>query len=70
MKKYCFLFILILIFSLAGCAGRGAKTAKLEEISALSENHFECSYDGIKHDFIIDLPGNFEGAPLVVMLPG
>lgn len=42
----------------------------LEEISVISENHFECTYDGIPHDFIIDLPEEAEGAPLILMLPG
>ena len=67
MKKFFFLFILI--FSLVGCKIEPHRLP-LEEVSVISENHFECFYDGIKHDFIVDLPSQPEGAPLVLMLPG
>lgn len=72
MKKKSFILysLFILIFSLTACEGVKVKRSSLKEISELSENHFECLYDGIKHDFIIDLPAQSEGAPLVVMLPG
>ena len=68
-KSFIRFFLFILIFSLVSCGARH-KSLPLEKVSALSENHFECFYDGIKHDFIVDLPPEPEGAPLVVMLPG
>ena len=40
------------------------------EVELVKENSFSCSFDGIKHRFILDLPEKTEGAPLVLMLPG
>ncbi len=31
---------------------------------------FYCKYNGIRHDFILDLPENTKDAPLILMLPG
>ena len=42
----------------------------LEDISETKENAFTCTYDGVKHDFIISLPQESENAPLIVMLHG
>ncbi|MCR5766829.1 MAG: prolyl oligopeptidase family serine peptidase, partial [Treponema sp.] len=44
-------------------------------ITQVSKNRFTCSFDGINHDFIIDLPENSQKAPqkntpLVILLPG
>ena len=69
-KKSLYSFLLfILFFSFAGCRAK-SRIMPLEELTVLSDNHFECLYDGIRHDFIIDLPDEPEGAPLIVMLPG
>ncbi len=40
------------------------------EIVHLKDNSFSCSFDGVKHIFILDLPKKTEKAPLVIMLPG
>ena len=42
----------------------------LEDISETKENVFTCTYNGVKHDFIICLPDDSENAPLIVMLHG
>ena len=42
----------------------------LSEVEHLKENSFSCRFDGIKHKFILDLPEQTDGAPLVLMLPG
>lgn len=42
----------------------------LEDISETNENAFTCTYDGVKHDFVISLPQESENAPLIVMLHG
>ena len=34
------------------------------------ENSFTCSFEGVQHDFILDLPEESEGAGLIVMLHG
>ena len=42
----------------------------LNDVSLVSENRYSCTFDSIKHDFIVDLPDNAENAPLVLMLHG
>ena len=42
----------------------------LEDITNTTTNHHTCTYDGVRHDFIVELPENPEGSPLVIMLPG
>ena len=42
----------------------------LENLEKTGENSFTCSFEGIQHDFILDLPEVTEGAPLIVMLHG
>ena len=42
----------------------------LEDIVTISSGHIACTYDGVKHDFIVDTPENVEGSSLVIMLPG
>ena len=41
-----------------------------ETLEQISENSFSCSFDGVKHRFLLYLPDEPAGAPLVVMLPG
>lgn len=55
---------------LSGCGQEKAAALKLEDITQKSENCFSCTFDGVKHGFIIDLPDNTDNAPLVVMLHG
>ena len=42
----------------------------LEDITPGEDNSYTCTYDGVKHDFILCLPDTTENAPLVVMLHG
>jgi len=42
----------------------------IENIVEEEEGVFTCSYEGVKHDFIICLPEQVQGAPLVLMLHG
>ena len=42
----------------------------LKDIGVVSENKYTCKYDGVKHDFIVYLPEEPEGAPLVLLLHG
>ncbi len=66
MRTKALLFTLLLAFTLVGCT----TFRQLEGITLISEGHFSCTYDSIEHDFIIDLPAEPEGSPLVLMLPG
>ncbi len=42
----------------------------LEDISSTGSGRYECTYKGVRHDFIVDLPEKAEGSPIVIMLPG
>ena len=41
-----------------------------EDVIRKDGNTFSCSFDGVKHGFLLDLPRESSGAPLVVMLHG
>lgn len=44
--------------------------SELQNIVYTSANSFECTYDGEKHDVILDLPEDTLDAPLILMLHG
>ena len=56
----------VLLVLISSCVTK----ATLEDISPTAPNCYSCTYDGVKHDFIVDLPEKPEGSPLVIMLPG
>lgn len=43
---------------------------ELTDVSQISENTYTCTYDNVKHDFLVYLPENTENAPFVIMLHG
>ena len=59
-------FLLVILLCLCACSS----TRQLDEISSTEADHYVCSYDGVKHDFIVDTPENPKGSALVIMLPG
>lgn len=69
LKKFLFTFCCVLM--LAGLIVCEAKSRPMiEEIVTEGENRFTCTFEGVKHDVILDLPEVTEDAPLVVMLHG
>lgn len=72
MKKILALTeILLLMFCLMGCAEKGTSSPPvLEDIIEADGLVKSCTYDGVQHDIITDLPENTQNAPLVVMLHG
>ena len=48
----------------------GEKRPVIEDVIQVDENAFSCSFDGVKHRFVLDLPEDSSGAALVVMLHG
>lgn len=42
----------------------------LDDVTSVGDGKFVCYYEGVKHDFIVDLPSVNEQAPLIVMLHG
>ena len=69
MKKKLFLAAISFLFIFISAQAQGDYKAGLT-VEHIAENRFSCSYDGIKHNFILDLPERSEGIPLVIMLPG
>ena len=42
----------------------------IDDLEQTGEFTYTCSYEGVAHDFILDLPEDCDGAPLIVMLHG
>lgn len=47
-----------------------AVSRNLDDLVQDGDGKYSCTFDGAKHDFIMDLPDHPEGAPLVIMLHG
>ncbi len=62
--------MLLIILSVIGCAQAQGSSGTVSEVVHLKDNSFSCSFDGVKHSFVLDLPEKIEGSPLVIMLPG
>ena len=60
------LLIAVLLVLMSSCVTK----ANLEDISPTSHNRYTCTCDGVRHEFIVDLPESPEGSPVVIMLPG
>ena len=86
MNRVLLFGLLIALFAVSGCRKTAEKkentesTAKeaekkpayeeLTDVSSKSDNSFTCSYEGVKHDFLVFLPDRTDGAPFVLMLHG
>ena len=71
MRKRLFLTIVLAVtLAVNSCAQAAAESRALSDIVNLKNNCYSCSFEGVKHDFILYLPEKAEGAPLVVLLPG
>ena len=70
--KSCKILAFILLVSLffIGHVQANDSTGILSDVEHVKENRFSCRFDGIKHNFILDLPENIDRAPLVIMLHG
>ena len=68
MKKTLLLIpVLLFILFFVGCVQAASPGL---EVQHLRENSYSSSFDGVKHNFVLDLPEKTEGAPLVILLPG
>lgn len=69
------MFAIMLLF-LAGCDNKQNQSEnsqnkyKLDSIEYADDGTGFATYDKVKHEFILDLPNDSEGAPLIVMLHG
>ena len=71
MKKKIY-FTLMLIglmaaFILTGCSSSGPK---LDNVVLENDNKYSCTFEDVKHEFIISLPEESKNAPLIVMFHG
>ena len=66
----------IMLAVLLACAGHPAVSAKaegrngIENVVPKGNGYYTCTFDGVSHGFIVDLPEKAEGSPLILMLPG
>ena len=71
MKKIIY-FTLMLIGLTAACILTGCSSSgpKLENVVLEKDNKYTCTFEDVKHDFVISLPQESKNAPLIVMLHG
>ena len=43
---------------------------ELSDVQSISDNKYTCSYENVKHDFIVYLPEATDNAPFIIMLHG
>ncbi len=71
MRKITLTTLLLLAFLLiTGCGQKKTEEEKIENIIREKADRYSCTYDGVKHSFLLELPEKPENAPLVLMLPG
>ena len=70
MKKTAAFLLALLLLLTAGCGPAGESRPALEDVEQTKPGAFSCSFDGVKHRFLLELPEKAKGAPLIVMLPG
>ena len=70
-KKVLLIVFAFLIFVAgSGSAIPNHKNCILADVIKTGDNGFICSFEGVKHDFILEMPDEVAGAPLVIMLHG
>ena len=71
MKKIIYLTLMLIGLTaaciLTGCSSSGPK---LENVELEKDNKYNCTFEDVKHDFVISLPQESKNAPLIVMLHG
>ena len=70
MKRIIYL-TLMLIGLTAACILTGCSSGpKLENLELGNDDKYSCTFEDVKHEFVISLPEESKNAPLVVMLHG
>ena len=71
MKKIIHLTLMLIgllaAFTLTGCSSSGPK---LENVVLDENNKYSCTFEDVKHEFVISLPEESKNAPLIVMFHG
>lgn len=47
-----------------------SREVRLDSLTIGDDDKGSASFEGVKHDFLLELPENYDGAPLIVMLHG
>ena len=64
------LLLCFLLGLLAGCGQGKEDIPAIADVFQEKPDTYSCSFDGVKHDFILYLPERSKGAPMVLLLPG
>ena len=70
MKRILLLCTVITAVFLTGCGKGNTPRPQIEDMICVRDNRYTCTFEGVKHNLIIDLPESSENAPLVLMLHG
>lgn len=70
MEKNIILATVLLVFLIIAGFSHAETSGHEMEVVHLKDNSFSCTFDNVKHNFVLDLPEKTEGSPLVLMLPG
>ena len=74
MKKIIYLTLMLIGLTAAcilmGCSSSGSSDPKIENVVLEKDNKYTCTFEDVKHDFVISLPQESKNAPLIVMLHG
>lgn len=70
MKRKIVSVLALAMILIVGCNGNRKQLYTLDSLEETEPGRGQAVFEGVKHDFILDLPDNATGAPLVVMLHG
>ena len=69
IKHLYVIVLLVTVLLIAGCANN-TDICMVEDVIEVEGGKYTCSYEGVKHDFILNFPQTVENAPLILMLHG
>ncbi|MBP3209705.1 MAG: prolyl oligopeptidase family serine peptidase [Oscillospiraceae bacterium] len=69
-RKHFPVVVFLITLFLLRCAHAENSSDPMLEVVHLSGNKYFCLFEGVKHDFILDIPEKTKESPLVLMLPG
>ena len=72
MKKRFVFIVFIICCIFCSCTKKQGDRDVLQQldITQIKDNRYSAAFEGVVHDFIIELPQTVEKAPLVLLLPG
>ncbi len=70
LLKSIAVFLLALLMFMPSQSAFSDDQEELKDIISVGDGYYTCSYDGVRHAFIVDLAEKAAGSPLVLMLHG